>query len=195
MAQEDSAASRGGGTGAAAGGGGSGDSDYEAVEYELGVFFRRLRALGSTIAREVHPGLEPGGYALLVRLDEVEEARSSDLACYFNIGKPTASRQLRSLEELGLIARQPDPADGRAQLLRLTPEGRRRLGRVREGRQARMRQLLGAWGTDEVRTLARMLGRLNSLSEELAGGSPPAPRAPGTPGAADPGIPGSREHL
>ncbi|WP_322987279.1 MarR family winged helix-turn-helix transcriptional regulator [Phaeacidiphilus oryzae] len=157
------------------------------MEYELGVFFRRLRTLGATIARQVHPGLEPGGYALLVRLDEVGEARSSDLACYFNIGKPTASRQLRSLEDLGLIAREPDPADGRAQLLRLTAEGRERLERVRDGRQAQMRRLLGAWGADEVRTLARMLGRLNSLSEELAAASPSAHRGPA------PEIPGSRE--
>ena len=36
------------------------------------------------------------------------------------------SRQLRALEELGLVARAPDPADGRASLVQLTEEGRER---------------------------------------------------------------------
>ncbi len=47
------------------------------------------------------------------------------------------SRQLRALEDLGLVAREPDPADGRARLVHLTEEGRSRVGRVREARRAR----------------------------------------------------------
>lgn len=41
------------------------------------------------------------------------------------------SRQLRALEVLGLVAREPDPADGRASLVGLTEEGRERFLRVR----------------------------------------------------------------
>ena|GEM_PF-204756 len=175
------------------------EADYRAVEYEIGLFFRRLRSIGAGLARDVHPDLEPGGYALLVRVAEAEGERSSDLAGYFNVGKPTISRQLHTLEALGLLQREPDPADGRAQLLSLTSEGRARLERMREARQTRLREVLKPWGADEVRTLARMLGRLNGLAEQLATGSPGVPRArPGSDPAAPeehPQVPHPRERL
>jgi DNA-binding MarR family transcriptional regulator len=142
-----------------------GDQAFCAVEQELGLLYRRARALSVDMAREVHPELEPGPYSLLGRLDEVAPARSSDLAGYFGVGKATISRQLKALEELGLIGREPDPVDGRAHLLVLTAHGKQRLDRARTARQQRFRALLGMWPQEEVEQLARMLGRFNTLTE------------------------------
>ncbi|MEU9887041.1 MarR family winged helix-turn-helix transcriptional regulator [Sphaerisporangium sp. NPDC051011] len=150
---------------------------FRAVERQLGVLFRRSRALSAEMGREVHPELEPGAYGILVRIDEAAPARPSDLAAYFGVGKGTISRQLKVLDELGLIGRQPDPLDGRAHLLDLTPEGRARLLRARTARQRRFHALLGTWPQEDVRLLARMLERFNTLAESpaLTGG----PEEPG----------------
>jgi DNA-binding MarR family transcriptional regulator len=139
-----------------------------AVEHELGVLFRRGRAMSAEMGRKVHPELEPGAYGLLIRIDDGGPARPSDLADYFNVGKATISRQLKVLEELGLIQREPDPVDRRAHLVGLTSEGRHRLGCARAARQERFRTMLGAWDRDEVELLARMLGRFNALGESPA---------------------------
>ncbi|MBC6456942.1 MarR family winged helix-turn-helix transcriptional regulator [Actinomadura sp. HBU206391] len=141
---------------------------YCAVEQQLGVLLRRARAFSAEMGREVHPELEPGAYSLLIRIDEVGPARSSDLAEYFGVGKATISRQLKVLEELGLIEREPDPADGRAHLLVLTGEGRQRLGHARVARQERFRAMLGTWELGDVEQLARMLGRFNALTDSWA---------------------------
>jgi DNA-binding MarR family transcriptional regulator len=138
---------------------------YCAVEHELGVLLRRARALSAEMSRRVHPELEPGAYSLLIRIEEAGTARSSDLAEYFGVGKATISRQLKVLEGLGLIRRSADPADGRAHLLGLTGEGRARLDGARAGRQDRFRAMLGTWDQEEVRLLARMLGRFNALTD------------------------------
>jgi DNA-binding MarR family transcriptional regulator len=137
---------------------------YCAVEHELGVMFRRGRAMSAEIARKVHPELEPGAYGLLIRIDEAGPARPSDLADYVSVGKATISRQLKVLEELGLIQRAPDPVDRRAHLLILTAEGRHRLGCARTARQERFRTMLGTWDREDVELLARMLGRFNALA-------------------------------
>ncbi|WP_248964744.1 MarR family winged helix-turn-helix transcriptional regulator [Sphaerisporangium perillae] len=137
---------------------------YCALERQLGVLFRRSRALSADMGREVHPELEPGAYSILVRVGEVAPARSTDLAAYFGVGKATISRQLKVLEELGLIKREPDPVDGRAHLLELTDEGMRRLDRARSARQKRFYALLGTWPQDDVRLLAAMLARFNDLT-------------------------------
>lgn len=136
------------------------------LERELSVLFRRARAASGEVARAVHPELEPAAYGLLVRLEEAEPERATDLAAYFGVGKATMSRQLRALEELGLVAREPDPADGRAYLMRLTEEGRERFARVRSARRERYLRQLSSWEHREIAELARLLHRLNGLQGE-----------------------------
>ncbi len=137
-------------------------SDMDALEREITVLYRRARASSGEMARQVHPDLEPAAYGLLVRLEEAGEERATELAAYFGVGKATMSRQLRALEELGLVSRDPDPADGRAFLVRLTAEGRSRFTRVRDARRAGYRSRLASWDHADVRELARLLGRLNA---------------------------------
>jgi DNA-binding MarR family transcriptional regulator len=134
---------------------------FLALERELTVLLRRARGNQAEMAREVHPDLESSAYGLLVRLGECGGQRATELAAYIGVGKATMSRQLRALEELGLIAREPDPADGRAWLVDLTPEGRDRVRRVREARRARYAGRLADWDPREVSELARLLHELN----------------------------------
>ncbi|MFI1939166.1 MarR family winged helix-turn-helix transcriptional regulator [Streptomyces purpureus] len=142
------------------------DHEFLALERELAVFLRRARASSGEMAREVHPELEPAAYGLLVRLDEAGGQRATDLAGYFGVGKATMSRQLRALEDLGLVARDPDPADGRASLVRLTDEGRDRFRHVRDARRERYVRKLSGWDRGEVAELARLLHQLNTRAED-----------------------------
>ncbi|SDD65160.1 MarR family winged helix-turn-helix transcriptional regulator [Streptomyces prasinopilosus] len=139
---------------------------FLALERELTVLLRRARASQGEMSRAVHPDLEPSAYGLLVRLDECGKQRATELAAFIGVGKATMSRQLHALEELGLVTREPDPADGRAWLVALTPEGRDRTGRVREARRARYAGSLADWDPGEVTELARLLRRLNRGMEK-----------------------------
>ncbi|MEE1757237.1 MarR family winged helix-turn-helix transcriptional regulator [Streptomyces sp. SP18CS02] len=141
------------------------DHEFLSLERELAVFLRRARASSGEMAREVHPELEPAAYGLLVRLEETGHQRATELAGYFGVGKATMSRQLRALEDLGLVAREPDPADGRASLVRLTDEGRTRFRRVRDARRERYVRKLAGWDRAEVAELARLLHQLNTRAE------------------------------
>ncbi|MHC0433494.1 MarR family winged helix-turn-helix transcriptional regulator [Streptomyces sp. O3] len=144
---------------------GHADQEFLALERELTVFLRRARASSGEMARAVHPDLEPAAYGLLARLAEYGAQRATDLAAYIGVGKATMSRQLRALEHLGLVTREPDPADGRASLIRLTDEGRERFATVREARRAQYVRTLADWDRREVAELARLLGQLNTRAE------------------------------
>jgi DNA-binding MarR family transcriptional regulator len=147
--------------------------EFLALERELTVLLRRARSQQGEMAREVHPDLEPAAYGLLVRLEECGRQRATDLAAFIGVGKATMSRQLRALEDLGLVAREPDPADGRAWLVHLTEEGARRVASVRVARRARYVRKLAHWDAREVAELARLLRELNlgitGLEDESAG--------------------------
>lgn len=148
---------------AEAGAGAGVDQVMITLERELTVLFRRARAQSGELAREVHPDLESAAYGLLACLEETGPERATFLAQYFGVGKATMSRQLRALEELGLIRREPDPADGRAFLVELTEEGRGRFTAVRDARRQRYVKRLSAWDRTEVAELARLLHELNAL--------------------------------
>lgn len=137
------------------------DQEYLSLERELTVLLRRARASQGEMAREVHPDLEPAAYGLLIRLGECGRQRATELAGYIGVGKATMSRQLRALEDLGLVAREPDPADGRAWLVHLTEEGHHRVSKVRDARRGRYVSQLSHWDRREVAELARLLGQLN----------------------------------
>lgn len=145
--------------------GGPAEREFLALERELAVFLRRARAQSGEMAREVHPELESSAYGLFVRLDDAGPQRATELSAYFGVGKATMSRQLRALEQLGLVARDPDPADGRASLVRLTDEGRDRFRHVRDARRERYVRKLADWDRAEVAELARLLHHFNQRSE------------------------------
>jgi DNA-binding MarR family transcriptional regulator len=145
-------------------------TSYGEVERELAALLRRARAWNREVATVVHPDLQPTAYALLARVDELGSTRAIDLSDYFGIDKGAISRQVGLLERVGLVSREPDPDDGRAQLLVMTTEGRKRLAMARSGRRQVVREQLDRWPEQDVATFAELLGRFNQQMDAAVGG-------------------------
>lgn len=73
---------------------------------------------------------------LLALIEDLGEARISELAAADHCSQPTMTTQVRRLEEAGLTTRCADPRDARAVLIRITEHGVRTLARVRQDRGA-----------------------------------------------------------
>ena len=79
----------------------------------------------------------PGAQArLLSTIEDLREARISELAAVDHCSQPTMTTQVRRLEDAGLTTRAIDPNDARAVLIRITEEGVHTLARVRQDRAA-----------------------------------------------------------
>jgi DNA-binding MarR family transcriptional regulator len=102
------------------------------------------------------------GYWLLVRVSEQGSTRLSDLAERIELDTSTISRQIRDLVAAGLIARTPDPADGRAAFLSLTEQGATVVEAVSESRRRVLAQAIAGWTDEERNALASGLLRLGS---------------------------------
>jgi len=79
----------------------------------------------------------------------------------FNIDKGAVSRQLQHLDDLGLVERTPDPADGRATLVAASEDAVRRLADVAEHRRKWLDEQLGDWDAEELAHFADLLERYN----------------------------------
>jgi DNA-binding MarR family transcriptional regulator len=87
----------------------------------------------------------------------------SALADAEQVRAPTITRIIAALEGAGLVSREPDPADGRAALVRATPAGVRLLGKARSRRLAALSSEMKELPPDDLATLERaavILGRL-----------------------------------
>jgi DNA-binding MarR family transcriptional regulator len=131
------------------------------LEHEIGVISRRIRRTIDERARMIHPDLAAAAFSLLVSIADDGPVRASALAEGFSLDKGAVSRYLTQLEELGLVQREPDPADGRASLLTLTEKGRQSLEDMTNRRRAALDDLLSSWSDEDLGRLVHDLGRYN----------------------------------
>jgi DNA-binding MarR family transcriptional regulator len=75
------------------------------------------------------PGLRPSHFRLLDYTPS-DGIRLTDLAQRANITKQALGEMAVTLQSAGLVEVSPDPSDGRARLVNLTPEGRRVRDRI-----------------------------------------------------------------
>jgi DNA-binding MarR family transcriptional regulator len=138
------------------------DGDFESaidsLEQQLSMLWRRARANSHRVAREVHPDMEPAAYGLLTVLQREKSMRLTDLAANIGVGKPSVSRQVAMLEQLGLVRKETDPSDGRAQSISLTEPG---LQKLQLARRSAFVARLDDWSVRDLHSLAGLLDRLN----------------------------------
>ena len=137
------------------------EAAIDTLEQALSVLWRRARSNSYKVAREVHPDMEPAAYGLLVLLQKQQDMRLTDIAASIGIGKPSVSRQIVMLENLGLVQKHADPLDGRAQTISLTPAGAQALTKTQCARKELFRTLLEGWDAAELEQLGSLLTKLN----------------------------------
>lgn len=85
---------------------------------ELTRLLRRARSAQQRTAADVHPDLDAAGYAVLVAVRELSAtgggARGGEVSEVLGLHQSTTSRNLTTLEDLGLVERVADPDDARA---------------------------------------------------------------------------------
>src|ERR1700742_999059 len=121
---------------------------------------RTSRALRQEAASET--GLSPATTAALATINRSGPLTPSELAELERVKRPSMTRTLACLEREGLIARTPDPADGRSSLVAINDAGRERLARLRRRKSSYLARRLRELEPDEDETLARaaqLLGR------------------------------------
>ena len=120
---------------------------------------RRLR-------QEAGEALSPSQGAALAVIERHGPLTPSELAARERIQRPTATRVLARLEELGLTARTPDPHDRRSSLVAATAEGQALLDELRTRKTAFLAERLERLEADERAVLDRAADILERMLAE-----------------------------
>lgn len=113
--------------------------------------------------------LSPTLTAALATVERFGPLTPSELAQREQVRRPTATRIVANLVELGLATRTPDPVDGRAWLVATTVQGRALLKRLRKRKNAYLAKRMRDLDPDEVETLERAAGILERLLDDPRG--------------------------
>ena len=93
--------------------------------------------------------------------------RITELAVREGVTQPAITLLVNRLAERGWLKRTPDPLDGRAVLVELTPAGSALLDQVRAEFRALVREEMAALDDDDIGALARAVEILDGMIERL----------------------------
>jgi DNA-binding MarR family transcriptional regulator len=110
--------------------------------------------------------------SVLHTLSERSPRRLGDLTSTEQVTQPAVTQIVTRLEQDGLVERRPDPSDGRAVLVHITPAGDAVMATRRANRMARIAPLLAQLTGPQRAALAAalpVLHRIAELGEDAAG--------------------------
>ncbi|WP_312169519.1 MarR family transcriptional regulator [Microbacterium sp.] len=133
------------------------------LQGHLNLIFARTRTLWRESAARIAPDLQVGGYKLLTFIERAGTANAHELAERFEMDKSVISRQVRMLEELGLIESRPDERDGRLRVLTATPAAQTALAELRQDHGLRLRSVLAELTPDEIHAASKVFRLLSEV--------------------------------
>lgn len=139
--------------------------DYVAIVQQFG---RTYRAFMSAFEAQVGHAM-PRWRILRTLTDDGGEWSQKRLVERLRIDPGALTRQLKSLEALGWIARSVDARDNRITNVRLTDEGRHVVDASLPQRDAFLRETMGGLPDDALSALSDALAKLESRIGDVAG--------------------------
>src|SRR3954452_771734 len=127
----------------------------------VGRLVRMLRRTGTA-------DVSPGALSALSPLTRGGPTRLGDLAAREAVAAPTMTRIVAVLEDAGLVARRPDPADGRAVVVGATQAGAALVQGESFARSSALRRRVAALPDADRATLVAALPVLESLARDDA---------------------------
>ena len=119
----------------------------------------RLRQLGPQSAPPKEANVSPSQLAFITFSASNPGCGIQAIASGLRLSKPTVSIGVSQLEDAGFLTRQPDPQDGRAVQLFLTPKGQELNQRTHEFRCKKFECLLTALTPQERTKMLTLLER------------------------------------
>jgi DNA-binding MarR family transcriptional regulator len=133
----------------------------------LGVAFQEF-------VRDLHAAHAAAGFSDLGRSDGFvfrslagRPMTVSELAGHLEITKQGAAQIIDDMERRGYVEREPDPADRRARLVRLSERGEQALANARRFHRGYERRLARTYGAEAVSTLRAMLGAIAGAEQSV----------------------------
>lgn len=134
------------------------DAAFREVIWDLLIVAGRLQKFPEAFGREL--GITSAQYAVLIATAHIQGTRGSgirQLADYMHLPAPHVTTTVGRLVAAGLLAKKPNPEDGRGVLVSLTAEGEAALDRLAPFQQQVNDALFGGLSREQFDSFARLI--------------------------------------
>ncbi|MDE2073141.1 MAG: MarR family transcriptional regulator [Alphaproteobacteria bacterium] len=138
----------------------------EFLPFQLAVVANRASQMIAHVIEDQY-NLQVPDWRILVTLDEYAPLSPNEIAGYTSMDNPRVSRAQRRLTDLRLVRCESDPHDGRRKILTLTPLGKSVCRKMSPEARSREAWLLEGLSAEERASLADILRKLKSWTENL----------------------------
>ena len=125
-----------------------------------------LVPLNRKLRQQNGPDLTASQASALASIARCGPVTVGELAEHERVSSPAITKIAKGLEELGLVTRSPDPADGRVTRLSLTAVGEKRLEHSRRRKDAWLARQLGQLGADDLNAVDAVIPILERLTDD-----------------------------
>lgn len=142
--------------------------DHAAVNAQTGFLLRKVSTASFAAFSEIvaEHGLHPMHFGMLMILAAEEPIAQHELGSRAGVDPSTMVARMDMLEEKGLVQRVRSSGDRRSYEIRLSPEGRKLLARLRRKAKAHGDRFFAPLTDDERAELHRLLTKLAAGLEE-----------------------------
>jgi DNA-binding MarR family transcriptional regulator len=139
-----------------------GDRDFERIQEALGALLRlhASRRVFAERAAAAGVAISQPGFDLLGRVDDEGALTLGALGRLTHMDPSAVGRQVRQLEEQGLLVRSADPEDRRVTRVRATPRGHAARRAMADAGRRHFATALADWSPADRAALARVLPQL-----------------------------------
>ena len=139
----------------------SGDMDFKKDESAGYLANHMARLFALALHEKVRPlGLAPAQFMTLLELWEEDGLTQKDLVRRLDVEQATIANTLKRMERDGLVTRQANPDDRRAQLVRLTPQAKALRDEATKAAAAVNEEALAGLSGEERRDFVSMMTRV-----------------------------------
>jgi MarR family transcriptional regulator, transcriptional regulator for hemolysin len=141
------------------------DPEFDSIGRKLNVAARAVRGLLDGVLAEA--GLTFANWAVIAALHARGPVIQKELARYLDMIGPSVVERVDQLEQAGLVARSPVPADRRATLVALTDSGQALYERLHAVMRATETALTSDIEPADLEVTSTVLARLATRAREL----------------------------
>ena len=127
-----------------------------------------LFTVNSSLERARRKSAQASMLAVLQLVAAHQGISPSEIAIELDLHQSSITRQVRILEDAGHVSVVANPQDRRSCRITLTDAGQHELNRLTEIGMGRFAKFVASWDAEEVRTLARLLLKLEESKAEVA---------------------------
>jgi DNA-binding MarR family transcriptional regulator len=138
----------------------------------LNTLVSQSRTLTAQASATFHSELQPAAFHIALWLNALGPAKPSAVAQAIGMDRSAASRLVRDLVCLGLVATSIDPSDRRSTVLSLTAAGSRRMETAMRAKGAAFQQRVTSWSEEDLVLCTDLFRRLLDVPANADVGSP-----------------------